>query len=503
MAEPRERWRSRPVFVMAAIGSAVGLGNIWRFPYIAGKYGGGAFLIPYFIAMLTAGVPLVVLEYGLGQYFQSGAPGAMRKINKRFEWVGWWALLVGTCISFYYAVILAWCWNYLYFSFKLAWQPDAEAFFEQFTSLGSKGPWDFKGISWPIVVGLALTWIAVYLIIRKGVKNVGRVVMVTVPLPLILLVILLIRGMTLPGWSEGVKYYLTPRWEEFLKPDVWLAAYGQVFFSLSLGFGILIAYASYEASNAEITNNAFITSLANCGTSFFAGLVVFSTVGFLAQDQGKAVADIAASGGGLAFITYPSAISRMPLASLVGVLFFIALLTLGIDSLFSLVEAAVAGIQDKWRVSRAKVTVSLCVLGFLVGLLYCTGAGSTWLDIVDHWMNKYGLALVGLAECLIVAYAFNTRVFVRYIDSVSEIKLKYWWQICIRIVTPTILGASVVVDVVGKVNGWVKKGDIYGGYPVAAVLLGLGLAATLVVVSLVLMRLKGRKEVHGPADEVS
>ncbi len=150
MSEPRERWRSRPAFVMAAVGSAVGLGNLWRFPYIAGANGGGAFLIPYFIAMLTTGIPLMVLEYGLGQYFQAGAPGALAKIHKRFEWVGWWALLAGTCISFYYAVILGWCWNYLVFSLNQAWGQDAAGFFEKFATHGSKGPWELGGISWAV-----------------------------------------------------------------------------------------------------------------------------------------------------------------------------------------------------------------------------------------------------------------------------------------------------------------------------------------------------------------
>jgi NSS family neurotransmitter:Na+ symporter len=489
MLEQRDRWFSRASFVTAAIGSAVGLGNVWRFPFVAYKYGGGAFLIPYFVALLTAGIPLMILEYGLGQMMQCGAPEALRKIKKRWEWVGWWALGVGSMIVFYYAVVMAWCWNYLYYSFTVAWKKDAEAFFFNQVLHRSGGPGELGGLVWPVVIALALTWVVIYLCIFKGVKLVGKVVMVTVPLPVILLAVLLIRGITLDGAFEGLRFYLTPNFLVLTDYRVWLAAYGQIFFSLSLGFGIMIAYASYEAQTADITNNAFITSLANCGTSYFAGFAVFSTLGYLGFALKKPVADVVASGPGLAFITYPLAISLLPKAvEIFGVIFFIVLLTLGIDSAFSIVEAVVTGIRDKWDVPRKKIVFWFCVVAFLAGLLFCTRAGLYWLDIMDEWMTRFGLACVGLMECIIIGWFFDTRRFKDYINSVSEIKIGLWWDIFIKVVTPAILGISIGMSILERFK------NPYGGYDQWALIAGgWAVAIAVIIIGIILMKIKGKE----------
>jgi len=289
--EPRERWGRRSSFILAALGSAVGLGNLWRFPTIAAQNGGGAFLIPYFVALFTAGIPLLIVEFGLGHMFQRSAPMACKRANKRFEWVGWWSLACGAVITFYYCVIMSWSWNYLVNSLTVAWRPEGKpedypvTFFDkEFLHVTDTGgdPGNLIGIVLPILVGLAVTWIAVYWIISKGVTRVGKVVLVTVPLPCLLLVVLFIRAITLPGATTGMDVYLVPNFAKILDAKVWLAAYGQIFFSLSIGFGALIAYASFLPRKSDICNNAFITSLGNCGTSFFAGMVVFSIIGFLA-----------------------------------------------------------------------------------------------------------------------------------------------------------------------------------------------------------------------------
>ncbi|MBN1755052.1 sodium-dependent transporter, partial [bacterium] len=274
----RDRWNNRFSFIMAAVGSAVGLGNVWRFPFVAYKSGGGAFLIPFFIALFTAGIPLMILEYAIGQKMQGSAPFSFfkasakishkkpfslipssddveaRQFHPNWEWVGWWALLVGSVISFYYAVIMSWAWNYLFHSISVSWHGDeANFFYNTFLRL-SEGPGHLGGISIPVVLGLALTWVLIYWIICKGVARVGKVVLITVPLPVILMIILVIRGLTLPGAMTGLSYYLTPDFAKLADPNVWLAAYSQVFFSLSLGFGIMIAYASYMPKYSEITN---------------------------------------------------------------------------------------------------------------------------------------------------------------------------------------------------------------------------------------------------------
>jgi len=461
-AASRDRWDNRVAFVMAAIGSAVGLGNVWRFPYTAYQNGGGAFFIPYIVALVTTGIPLMILEMGIGQMFQGSAPKALGRVNKTFEWVGWFALGTASIISFYYAIVMAWSCQFLVESFRYAfagampWANDAEAYFNNhILNRADAGPETWH-LVWPLVAGLAATWLAVFLIIHRGVHRVGRVVLVTVPLPILLLVILAIRGLTLKGATGGIEYYLSPDFSRLSDPKVWLAAYGQIFFSLSLGFGIMIAYASYNRRRGDISNNAFITSLANCATSFLAGFVVFSVLGFLATKANVPVDNVVQGGPNLAFVTYPLAISKLGELGrfwppLVSALFFITLLTLGIDSLFSLVEAAVAGLHDRFTwMSRNTVTVGLCVLGLLVGLLFATRGGLAWLGVFDRWCNDYGLAFVGLMECLAIGYFFRTARLREYINSVSEIHLGGWWELCIRLVTPLILTALLGHQILTK-----------------------------------------------------
>lgn len=490
MPEKRERWSSRTAFIFAAVGSAVGLGNVWRFPYVAYENGGGAFLIPYFVALFTAGIPLVILEMGLGQRFQGSAPLALFRVNKKFEWVGWWALGVCAVIAIYYAVIMAWCWNYIVFSLNQAWGADADSFFyRQFLNL-SDGPGHIGAISIPVLITLALTWIVIYWIIYKGVGRVGKVVMLTVPLPVILIFILFIRGITLPGAIEGLAYYLTPDFSKLLDPDIWLAAYGQVFFSVGLGWGILIAYASYRDKKDELVNNSFILALSDCGFSFFAGMAVFSILGYLAAISGKPVSDVAAAGFGLAFVAYPTAISQLPfLQSLFGIIFFLMLLTLGIDSAFAMVEAIIAGFIDKWNISKKTAAGIFCSAGFVLGLLFTTPGGFYWLDIFDHWAGHYGLAAVGLMECIVIGWFMNTDDFRREINSISDFAVGRWWIWAVKYITPFILGLSIILDLISEFT------SNYGDYPFWALITGGWFqVAALIAISMILTKMKWKSQ---------
>ena len=475
----RERWDSRSAFVLAAIGSAIGLGNVWRFPFIAYQNGGGAFLIPYFVAMITAGIPLLILEFGLGHKMVGSAPFSFAKIGKKYEWVGWFALLMAFGIVTYYAVIMGWCFGYLYHSFTLAWGQDVSNFFYQDFLKRSSGINEIGGINVHILVGLALTWIAIYFCIIKGVKSVGKVVLITVPLPWLCLVILALRGITLPGALDGIKYYLTPNFSTLASPRVWLAAYSQIFFSLSIGFGIMIAYASYLPRNSDINNNAVITGFSNCLTSYIAGFAVFSSLGYLAQMTKQSVAEVATGGPGLAFVAYPTIINLLPFgAAIFGIIFFLMLLTLGIDSAFSLVEAAVAGGMDRWGIPRRVTNVSICVFGFLGGLIYTTKAGLYILDVVDHFLSNFGLVLVGLLECILIGYILKSKTLREYVNSISEFRLGKAWDFSIKILTPTVLIILLVFNLIERIR------TPYGGYPVWigwTVLLGFLVIAWLIV----------------------
>jgi len=489
MAETRERWSSRSAFLFAVIGSAIGLGNVWRFPYITYENGGGAFLIPYLIALITAGIPLMILEYYVGHFTQSAPPTAFKKIWHRAEWAGWFAILLIFILSTYYCTIMGWSVNYLFHSFSLGWGNTAESvssFFNNSILQLSESPSAFGGIRLPIVGGLALIWLFIYLSLFKGVETLGKIVYFTVIIPWLIIVVMVVRGLTLPGAMEGIKFYLTPDFSALLKPKVWLAAYGQIFFTLSLAMGTLIVYASYLHEKSDITVNAFLTSIANCLTSFVAGFAVFSTLGYLAQSLGVSVKDVTTSGIGLAFVTYPMAISLLPVAArFFAALFFLLLLTLGIDSAFSMTEPVVESIVDKWRLKKKYVLPVVCVFGFLIGLPFTTRAGLYWIDIADHFITNYGITTVGFLECIVIGYVLGAKKARTYINQVSEMQIGIWWDIFIKFLTPAFLGISLVFQFVN----FIRKG--YGGYPIWTTYIGMGFIVVLAIAAIILAKRKG------------
>jgi len=480
-----ENWQSRFAFLMAAIGSAVGLGNIWRFPYVAYKNGGGAFLIPYFVALFTVGIPLLIAEFAVGSLFRKSAPLSMKKISRKAEWIGWWSVLSAFFISIYYSVIMAWCLCYLFHSFSLVWQPDASDFFyNQFLHITSS-PGILGSINMQIVFALLFIWVSIFLILYKGVKSIGRVVAITVPLPTILLLILALRGVTLPGSSTGLEFYLAPDFSKLAMPTVWLAAYAQIFFSLSLAQGIMIVYASFLKKGSDISNNAFITALADGGTAFLAGFAVFGVLGYLAYQTGLPMDEIARGGIGLAFITYPTAIAKMPFAaSFFGVIFFVALLTFGIDSAFSMVESITNAFKDKFGVSREKVTFIICMIGFLLGLFLATGGGIYWVEIMDHFVSNFALVFVGLLECLVFGYVLGGEKIRRYVNDVSEIRIGKWFSIMLKLFAPVILISIALASIIEMAT------EGYEGYPAWSLALGMIFVILSFIAAVIFARLR-------------
>lgn len=488
----REHWNSRFVFIMAAVGSAVGLGNVWRFPYVCYDNGGGAFLIPFFVAIFTAGIPLLILEFSVGHWARGAPPKAFAKIGKKWEWAGWLTVLMPFIVATYYVVIMAWCFSYMMYSIDLRWGAQAGSFFANF--LGDTGsPLILGGISLPVLLGLIAVWFSIFFILYKGVKRIGKIVALTVPIPTILLIILTIRGLTLPGAMEGISYYLTPDFSKLGDVNVWIAAYAQVFFSFSLAQGIMITYASFLKKKSDLTNNAFIIALADAGTSFLAGFAVFSVVGYLAVSQGLSIDTLGSqiAGPNLTFITYPTAISLLPFAAaFFGMVFFIALLTFGIDSAFSMIEPISASVNNKWKISKAKATAIMCTLGFFISLIFATGGGLYLLEIIDHFIANFGLVSIGLLECLIFGWMFKIYRLREHANETSDILLGRWWDILIKFIIPGVLAILLIVAIVNNVIN-----NPYPGYPGwLIVLMGIAPLLIITVLSFVLMKIKGTKE---------
>lgn len=480
----REQWDHRMSFILAAVGSAIGLGNIWRFPYVCYKFGGGAFLIPYLIALFTTGMPLMILEFGIGHKMSGGAPKAMGKARKSWEWVGWLALLVAFVISCYYAVIMGWCVRYMGYSVTQAWGSNPSDFFmNTFLKISDKHS-QLGSLQWSIVACLIISWIAIVASIWKGVRSVGKVVYVTVVVPWLILLVFLLRSLMLPGAFTGLSYFLNPNFAALLDLEVWSAAFTQVFFSLTLGFGVMFAYASFLPEKTDIVNNAIIISLMDAGTAFVGGLVVFATLGHYAHSSNLPVESVIKAGPSLAFITYPTIISHFPAFSgLIGFLFFFMLFTLGIDSAFSLVESVVTGIMDKFNTRRIPTLIGVGTTGLLLGLFFCFQSGLLWLDIVDHFMNQYGLMTVCLLEVIFVGWVLNTESLRNYINLNSEVKIGKWWDYCLRFFIPVVLTVLLISWLGQRVNGsyenYGRSAEFLGGWlfvlllpPVAVILTG-------------------------------
>jgi NSS family neurotransmitter:Na+ symporter len=459
LEEQRENWGTRGGFVLAAVGSAVGLGNLWGFPYKLYSYGGGAFLIPYIIALLVVGIPMMVLEFSLGHYTQRAAPDAFKRGGKKFELVGWWGIILGFVIISYYPVILAYCFSFLGFSIQgiftggeLPWAgvgiegvtKAKEFFFTEY--LGYQPGTALGAIRTNLVLPLVITWAAMYFCIFKGVKLVGKIVWLTVPLPWLMLLILAVRGLTLEGSMKGLTYYLDPVWSELAKPTTWRFAFGQVFFSLSLAFGVMITYASFLHRQSDLNNNAAIIGIADFATSFVAGLAIFATLGGMAYATQLAgnpvpVEKVVDAGPGLAFVAFPYALAQLPYSAWFSFVFFFALVTLGIDSAFSITESILASIVDKTGWRRCIVLPVMSIVGLAIGLVYITHGGLNWLGTIDGFINgTWGIAFLGLLECLVLGWLWRIERLRRHANARSDWKLGRWWSYLIRIVIPIILG---------------------------------------------------------------
>jgi NSS family neurotransmitter:Na+ symporter len=399
----------------------------------------------------------------------------------------------------YYPVIMAWVFNYVWHSFSLAWQGDSAGFFFGEILEISSGPAADFGMKIPILIGLLLTWFFIWWSIREGVKSVGVVVKVTVTLPIIMLIVLAIRGVTLPGAIDGINYYLDPDFSKLLNWKVWADAYGQIFFSLSVAFGVMIAYASFLPKDSDVTNNAIMTALANCGTSFLGGFAVFGTLGYMAQVQGLTVGEVAGTGGlGMAFVVFPEALTTLPFGQVVfSLIFFIMLLTLGIDSAFSLVESVSTAFADKFAWNRKKTTIGVVTVGFVFSLIFATKSGLYWLDVVDHYVNAFGIISVALLEALMVVVAIKVDTLREYVNEVSEVHLGKWFNYLLGLITPLFLSVILAGNIYNEIKA-LLAGTLYEGYPLWVI--GVGgylMLATLVVFSFIF----GMRKTIARADE--
>ncbi|MCR9329143.1 sodium-dependent transporter [Vibrio alginolyticus] len=476
----REQWGSRAGFILAAVGSAIGLGNIWRFPYMAYENGGGAFFIPYIFAMITAGIPFMILEFSMGQKYRGSAPKTLAKIHSKFEWLGWFQVGVAAVIAVYYVAVIGWSISYFGLSFTQGWGTDTNAFFfSEYLKLGDNSPTDLGSIQWKIALSMVIAWAITYTAIAKGVKSgIERASKIMMPILFLMVIFLIGRMIFLPGALDGVNYMFEPDFSKIWDVKVWAAAYGQIFFTLSIGFAIMLAYSSYLPEKSDITNNAFMTVLINCGFSILAGIMIFSVLGYMAQEQGKPLTEVVSAGVGLAFVTLPAAINLLPAPYILGPLFFFALVVAGLSSHISIMEAVTSAIIDKLKWSRKRAANVVIGIGFVVSMAFATNGGLLLLDLVDHFANNVGIMVGGLVEIVLMAWLLKRVPEVRnYVNERSDFSVGQWFEICLRFVTPIMLAIILAT----KLYALITEG--YGGYDLT---LGWALIAALFIFGLVI-----------------
>jgi len=525
----RGNWANQIEFFLSCLAYAVGIGNVWRFPYKCYKNGGGVFLIPYLTMLFIAALPLFYMELVLGQFSQLGPNKIFGRISPLFRGLGYGMLCISIYVSIYYNVIIAWCIYYMFagFTSKLEWAscdnwfntPDcytpefdstcqaspfpggstwwnntcipthvycqshahlegfnhthcfqrnsnnyvslsslhnrispAEEYFkrgmlmmETGTDLDNLGSINFK-----LVGCLLVAWILVLLCLIKGVKSSGKVVWFTALFPYAVLVILLVRGVTLPGAINGIYFFLMPKWEKLTEITVWTDAATQIFYSLGPGFGGLITLASYNKRNSNCQRDAVLIAIANSATSIFAGFVIFSILGFMAQELNVDVSEVVEGGTSLAFVAYPTAVTKLPVSPLWSFLFFSMLLTLGLDSQFTTVETVITAIYDEFpKMRNHKVTVvgSVCVIGFLLGVPICLQGGYYLFVLLDWYSGSWSLILLSVIEIVLISWIYGLEDFNKDIKSMglrTNRFVQMYWDICWKFTTPILLSAVLV-----------------------------------------------------------
>uniref|UniRef100_A0AAR2IXW3 Transporter n=1 Tax=Pygocentrus nattereri TaxID=42514 RepID=A0AAR2IXW3_PYGNA len=489
----RGNWNSKKEYLLSMIGYAVGLGNVWRFPYLTYKHGGGAFLIPYVIMLSVAGLPLFFMESSLGQFCSQG-PINVWKAVPIFQGVGITMMLVSTFVSIYYNVIIAYSIYYLFASFQepLPWSDCSnwsdmncnitargslmavntsmiadgnQSCLEEFlASVPLQSPseryWDVVALQrtssmdetgpvvWHLALCLLLGWILIAAALFKGIKSSGKVVYFTATFPYAVLLILLIRGVTLEGARNGIEYYIGSQSNltKLSEAEVWKDAATQIFFSLSIAWGGLTALASYNKFHNNCYKDSIIVCITNCSTSIFAGFAIFSILGHMAHVYGKPVSEVAQAGFGLAFIAYPDALSKLPISPLWSILFFFMLITLGLDSQFAGIEVITTCLQDAYpkvlKAKRGLITVLICIVLFLLGLPCVTGAGIYWVNLIDTFCAGWILLVAGLLEVFGLSCIYGGNRFIKDIEMMIGTKhalFWIWWRACWFFITPVVL----------------------------------------------------------------
>lgn len=480
----RGGWGNRWEFLLSCVGLSVGLGNVWRFPYLAAANGGGAFLIPYIIMLVLVGKPMYFLELAFGQFGGLG-PATIWRCAPIAKGIGIAMLVVTFIVAIYYNVLMSYTIFYIAASFQStvpwsecnpAWADmdtcfvlsnksqlaafngtnltrisSSQQYWERFVLDISDGIHNLNGVKWDLALCLLLSWIIVCGCLFKGIKTSGKVIYFAATFPYVILFTLLIRGLLLDGSTKGILYFIIPDWSKLADIKVWKAAAGQMFFSLSVSMGGLIMYSSYNPFRNNVHTDALIVSILDTITSLISGLVIFSILGAMAHDMDIPIKDVVKEGPGLAFVAYPEALSRLPVPQLWSVLFFFMLFILGLDSEFAMIETISTCISDefpKLRRFKTKLCILLCVICYLLGLPCVTRGGQYVLTMLDEYGSSTSLIFIAVCETIAICWIYGISKICDDIEYMLGHRPGYYWKATWTISSPIALAFIFIYAVI-------------------------------------------------------
>ena len=436
------KWESNIIFILAMIGSAVGLGNIWRYPYVLYSNGGGAFYIPYLVAIFALAIPFIILEYGVGYNYQSSFTKAIIKLKPKFEFYGWILPVVVFIMTIYYSTIIGWDGIYLFLSFFKGWGADPNTFLNVNllqTTHSLSGVFNFIPF---IAIFIIIGWFIIWFISHKNLdEGLGKVCKIFVPLLFVIMIFIVIFSLTLPGANIGLAELFNPDWSLLWHFDIWMAAFGQIFFSLSLGMGAGFTYASYTNDDIDLISSGLYVVIANSAFENFTALGVFSILGYMSLQSGTPVSEIVSQGTTLIFVAYPQVFNILGSIGLIlGPLFFFTVYVAGITSMLSSFEVLSISLQNKFALSRRKATLILCLIGCLASMVYATSAGEYILRISDLFVNNIVVIFSVFVECVLFAWVFKAERLVSFFNSRSKtFKIGKWWLAEVKYIIPLLL----------------------------------------------------------------
>jgi len=439
MAE-KTQWNSRWAFLLAMIGAAVGLGNIWRFSYVVYSNGGGTFFIPYLIAIAILGIPFLILEYGIGYRSRESLTRIMKKINPKLEYVSWILILLVFLVLIYYMVIVSWDLVYLGSSFTFPWGNDPALYFVKNVG-GSSNLSNISSLLIPTTISILVIWIMVWFISHRDLNDgIGKLSKILIPALFVIMAGIIIYALTLPGAGIGIQTLLQPDWTKLTDINIWLAAFSQILFSLSMGQAIALTYASYLPDGSNIIDNVLIVVFANCTFEVFTAFGIFSILGFMSFTTGTPMIQLISEGTGLIFIVFPTIFNIMGVVGhILAPLLCLAILFAGITSAVGIFEPMVNATEEKLNWSRKKTVTFLSIIGCAASLIFATGISSYLVGVVDAFVNEFGILFLIAVQCIIFTWMYDVDSLMVIINENSRFKVGTTWKFIIKYVLPCFL----------------------------------------------------------------